>query len=473
MVGGGFGGKDGHTAQIFTALATWRTGRPARLVFSRRESLETTYKRHSAYMHVKMGFTRDGRIIAFDGKGLLDTGAYAGLGPAVLGLFTEHFAGPYVTPNVRVDTKLLYTNKPPGHAMRGFGAPQGAFATETLISRAASELGIDPLRMRMINALEKGSTASLGQKMEHSVGLKEALALVESSALWKQRKAGVDRYTGYGIACGYLSCGMGKSVPDSARVTLEAREDGNFVVRIGLVDIGQGSRTALQAMAADALGVELDMIIMEMADTAETDDCGSTAASRSVFIAGNAMLQAVEQYKAEKAKGKTAVSVSGEAQFPESGMSFPSPGFPHAMYTFVAQAVKIRVDPLTGKVFLLDIFAATEAGRVINPLSLDGQIEGGIAMSVGFALGEDCMFKEGRLLNADLSVYLLPTAMDIPRIESSAVDSFESSGPMGVKGAAEVATVVIAPAIGGAIAEASGVWLSRLPFDMEKIFAEM
>jgi CO/xanthine dehydrogenase Mo-binding subunit len=470
MVGGGFGGKDGHTTQIFTALTAWRTGRPARLVFSRRESLIGTYKRHSASMHVKMGFSGDGRICAFEGSGLLDTGAYAGLGPAVLELFVEHFAGPYKVPNVKIDARLLYTNKAPAHAMRGFGAPQGAFATESLINRAAAALGIDELNIRLINALEYGDTGSLGQVMDHSVGLKEALHLVENSKLWRGRKTNADPFTGFGLACGFLSCGLGKGVPDSAKVALEAREDGSFLIRIGLVDIGQGSGTALRAIAADALGTEPEKIILKMADTACTFDCGSTAASRSTFIAGNALLQAVEKYKAEKKLNPCCTGALGEADFPVSAMASSMMGFPHLMYSFLVQAVKLRVDPLTGKVFLLDIFAATEAGRVVNPLGLDGQIQGGIAMSIGYALGENCIFEEGRLINPDFSLYLLPTALDVPHIENAAVDIYESSGPMGVKGAAELATVAIAPAIGAAISKAAGLSLNRLPFDTEQIF---
>jgi CO/xanthine dehydrogenase Mo-binding subunit len=226
-------------------------------------------------------------------------------------------------------------------------------------------------------------------------------------------------------------------------------------------------------MAADALSVAPDRIIMVMADTAATEDCGSTSASRSTYIAGLALLQAANAYrKAAKGGSRSGKrAVTGEARFPESPFPSPAPGLLHVMYTFIAQAVKLRIDPVTGKVTLLDIFAATEAGRIINPLALAGQIQGGIAMSAGFALGENCVFEDGHLRNADFSVYLLPTALDIPCIESKTVDSFEGSGPMGIKGAAEVATVAIAPAIGAAIAGVSGAWFNRLPFDMEQIFS--
>ena len=469
-VGGGFGGKDGNTAQLFAAAVCWLTGRPARLVLTREESLATTYKRHSAEMHVKIGFSQCGTMLAFDGSCLLDTGAYAGLGPAVLGLFSEHFAGPYKTPNTRLDVKLLYTNKPPSHAMRGFGSPQGAFATETLISRAAVLLGIDEIDIRRRNALKKGDIASLGQTLEHDAGLTDALNLVESSTLWQEYKTKPEPGIGYGLAAGYLSCGLGKNIPDSAKVEIRETYDNCFVVNVGMVDIGQGSRVALHAMAADALSTTMDQIELNMADTETTYDCAATSGSRSTFIAGNALLAAVEQYKENKKAGLTTTRHIGEARFPESSTVFETAGFPHAMYTFLVQAVKLRVDPVSGTVELLDIYGVTEAGRIINPLSMDGQIQGGTAMSIGFAFGENCRFVHGQLINKDYSTYLLPTAMDVPPIRCAYVDAYEQSGPLGVKGAAEVATVAIAPAIGSAISQLTGASLNVLPFDIEGLW---
>lgn len=472
FVGGGFGGKDGHTCQIYPSLVSWLTKRPAKIVFDRQEVLACTYKRHGIRMHVKMGFSKEGKMLAFDGSALLDTGAYAGYGASVHGLFTEHFTGPYNIPNVRLRTETYYTNKPTAHAMRGFGAPQGAFATESIISRAIAKLGLDPIQMRSDNALEHGSIGALGQPMEHCVGLKDALKLVQESDLWKERETNTDPYVGYGVAGGFLSCGLGQKIPDSAKVSVQEREDGGFDIGVGLVDIGQGSATALAAMAADLLETDIENIHMTMADTDKTEDCGPTAASRSVFIAGNALIAAVKQYKKMKeaeACGIVLQPAAGEAAFPESSKDLGRIGFPHAMYTFVAQAVKLRVDPVTGSITLLDIAAATECGKVINPLSLAGQIQGGIGMSIGFCLGEDCSFKDGVLIHKDFATYLMPTALDVPNIASYHVDAYEASGPLGVKGAAEVSTVSIAPAINEAVRQASGAILNRLPLSREEI----
>lgn len=465
VVGGGFGGKDGHTNQIFTALVAWKTGRPAKCVFDRTESLTASFKRHAAEVYVKIGADKNGMLKAFDGKGYLDTGAYAGLGTAVLALFSEHLAGPYEIPNVKIESWLMYTNKMPAHAMRGFGAPQGAFATEMLLNRLAEKVEMDPIDFRYQNALKYGSIGALGQKMEHCVDFCGALKLVKESALWKERLTNKDPYIGYGIAGGHLSCGLGKNIEDTAHVEIIPLEDGKYEIRVGLVDIGQGSTTALQAMAADALETEFDNIIMVMADSDRTFDCGSTAASRSTYIAGNAILKAVE-----KMKNNAHERGEGKSVFPEADKEFVTPGFPHAMYTFIAQAVKLRLNPVTGDIELLDIFAATEAGRVINPLSMAGQMQGGVVMSVGYAMMEQCIFDaEGRLRNPDLSTYLLPTSMDVSSITSEHVDAFEESGPLGVKGAAEVATVSIAPAIGNAIYEISGEVPYALPFDRYKL----
>ena len=472
-VGGGFGGKDGHMNQIFAALVTLKTGKPAKIVFDRSEVLIGTYKRHAADVHVKFGFTREGFFKAFEGKAWLDTGAYAGLGPAVMGLFSEHFGGPYQIPNVKLDVYLAYTNKAPAHAMRGFGAPQGAFATETLISRAARQLGLDPLEIRLKNALTEGSTGTLGQKMEHVVGLRKALTAVENSQLWQESKLNQDPTIGYGVAAGYLSCGLGKGIPDSAKVEISESVKDHYMVRIGLVDIGQGSKTALTAIAADALGCQMENVTVIMADTNSTYDCGSTAGSRSIFIAGNAIIAAAKEFRRKKEENTDNPSAIGSAIFPESSFSLPNPGFPHAMYTFIAQAVKLRINPVSGQIRLLDIFAATEAGHVINPLSMDGQIQGGIVMSLGYAFGEDMQYQAGIPLHQSFTNYIMPTAMDVPQIRNISVDSYEKSGPMGAKGAAEVATVVIAPAINAAVESISGAKLNALPLDNESVLAAL
>ncbi len=468
-IGGGFGGKDGNTVQLFLALVTWQTKRAARLVFTREESLSTSYKRHAAKIEVKLGLDSAGLIKAYQAVLQYDTGAYAALGPAVLGLGVEHASGPYVIPNVQIDGYLYYTNKPPASAMRGFGVPQAAFAVETLLNRAAKILGLDPIKLRWQNALFKGAEGSLGQKMEHTVGLKDALELLENSWLWRERVQNTDPTIGYGMAAGYLSCGLGKGIPDSAKVKIEAFQDGTYDVRIGTVEIGQGSSTLFAQLAAEKLNVPKERIRLIMGDTALTYDSGSTAASRTSYICGNALLKAIDDLKRQKKIGVLNPIGIGEAVFPEERQLDLGIGWPHSMYTFIAQAAKVRVNRLTGEIELLDVFAVTEAGRVINPVALEGQIHGGVVMGVGYALTEQLDFRQGKPQQTSLSTYLLPTSLDSPNIEAVSVSAYEESGPLGLKGAAEVGTIVISPAIAAAVNEVIELPICELPISRQRI----
>lgn len=469
-VGGAFGGKDGHMTQIFGALVTQKTGRAAKIVFDRKETMAYTYKRHAAELHVKIGFDGKGKILAFDADNVIDTGAYVGYGLSVLGLLSEHIPGPYRIENVRISSKLAYTNKTPASAFRGFGAPQANFATESLISEAADILGIDQIAIRRSNALRQGDIGPLGQKIERSCGLMEALDAMERSSLWQEGKKNRDKNIGYGLAAGHLSCGFGKGIPDSAELTLEQREDGHYLFRIGLTEIGQGSITALTAIAADALGAAPSEIVMEMGDTATTFDCGSTAASRSTFLGGNAILAAVKEYRERTERGEKAVKVRASVPFPENEI-MKTVGVPHAMYTFAVQLVKVKVDPVSYKPTVLDACAVTEAGKVIHPMQLAGQVTGGMTQSLGLALGENCRFnEEGRMLTDSFSSYLLPTFTDAPAFTVNFVEGHESSGPVGVKGAAESPTVPTAAAVNAAVHDAVGVWHQNLPITGESIF---
>ena len=472
-IGGGFGGKDGNTAQLYTALVTHKTGLPSKLVCSREESLQCSYKRHAADLKVRMGFRKDGQIVAFEGIGLLDTGAYGGLGPAVLSALMEHFAGPYSIEHVRVEGHLCYTNKPVAHAMRGFGAPQACFGTEMLISRAARLLGLEQIAIRKKNALKQGLTAGLGNEMLYPIDYIGALELIEASDFWKEREKNQDPYIAYGIAGGHQSSGMGKNIPDDAAVRIE-KKGNQYKIYVGLVDLGQGNRTSLMAIACDALHVREDQVEIIMADTGTTLDCGSVAGSRSTFIAGNAILDAVSclQKKIEEGDGEE-ISVIGHASFPQGRETFSLSGFPHALFSFVAQAVKLRIDPATGQITLLDILAATESGTIINPLGMEGQIQGGIGMSIGYALSESCIFEQGRLKNTGFQSYLMPTAMDVPHINSVYVDLYEKVGPMGAKGCAEVSTVPMPAAIGSAIESVTGKPIRSMPFDPETILDDL
>jgi len=459
-VGGGFGGKDGNTAQIFAAVVTHYTGRPAKYVFSREENIRYGMKRHNAIVYAKMGFSAEGKTLAFEGKMWMDTGAYAILGPAVLGLGTEHMTGPYYIPSVKLDGWLAYTNHAPASAMRGFGAPQSAMAVECLMNQAAERLGLDPLEIRLRNAIHRGQSGPMGAVMEHSVGFEEALRLFGESDFYQEMKHHPQPGVGYGIAAGMMSSGMGKHVPDTSIAQIEKLAEDHYIVRIGLVDIGQGSETILAMIAADALGVPISAIDMRMGNTEEAVDSGSTAASRTTYACGNAIVEAAKKIR------QGASYAEGVCVFPE----IPGEDGVHSMFAFIVQGAKLELNPITGAVRLLDVHNVTEAGNIINPAMMAGQIFGGIAMSTGYALSEQIRYREGRSLETDFSSYVMPTALDAPHMVNENVPAFEETGPYGAKGIAEASTVALAPAVTAAVKQlCPALRANRLPFDREEI----
>ena len=459
-VGGGFGGKDGNTTQIFAAVVTHYTNRPAKCVFSREENIRYGMKRHNAVVYAKMGFSNEGNVLAFQGKMWMDTGAYAILGPAVLGLGTEHMTGPYYIPSVKLDGWLAYTNHAPASAMRGFGAPQSAMAVEYLMNQAAARLGMDPLDIRLRNAIHRGQSGPMGAAMDHSVAFEEALRLFSQSDFYREMKHTPQPGVGYGIAAGMMSSGMGKNVPDTSIAQIEKKAEDHYIVRIGLVDIGQGSETILAMIAADALGVPISSIEMRMGNTEETVDSGSTAASRTTYGCGNAIVEAAKKIR------EGADYAEGVCVFPE----LPGDDGVHCMFAFIVQGAKLKVDPVTGAVQLLDVYNVTEAGNIINPVMMSGQIFGGIAMSTGYALSEQVRYRDGRSLETDFASYVMPTALDAPHMVNENVAAFEETGPYGAKGIAEASTVALSPAIAAAVKQLCPPLVpNRLPLDREQI----
>jgi len=329
-----------------------------------------------------------------------------------------------------------------------------------LIDRAAKQLKIDPLEIRRRNVLKQGDVGAIGQTMDHTIGLLEALDCFEQSDFYKKAKADTSGEYGYGFAAGFLSAGFGKGVNDQATITIVQKDDG-YEVRCGLVDIGQGSETALTMIAAEALEVEPEKITMIMADTELTQDCSSTAASRSCYIAGNAILDAVKLIK----KGeKVAV---GHAVFPENELD--SFGV-HTIYGFIVQGAKIKIDPVSGAVNVLEVHNVTEAGTILNPVSVKGQMFGGIVQSTGYAISEQMRYRNGNALEDSFASYVIPTAMDAPHMTSENIEAYEPTGPYGVKGVAEAPTVAIAAAIANAVTDlVPEAHIHTLPIDRVEI----
>ncbi len=489
--GGGFGGKLDVSVQPMLAVAAWVLRRPVRAVYSRGESMAATTKRHPASIAARAACDAAGRLTAFEFDGTYDTGAYASWGPTVAGRVPVHAAGPYRVPHVRTRARAVLTHNPPSGAFRGFGVPQAAIAQEALWDRLADAAGLDRLEFRALNALRAGDTTACGQVLEHSVGLFACLdalrprwrALREAAAAGNQQ--GGPRRHGVGIACMWYGIGnTGMSNPSTMRITL-GRDGLTFFN--GAVDIGQGSTTALLQIAAEAVGLPASDFALVLGDTDLTADAGKTSASRQTFVSGRAAQEAGLALRAAVLRrlnaGPDAVlRLAGTTLFadgaaldlaaleaPLEGIGrFDPPtvpldadgqGVPYATYGFAAQIAALAVDVELGTVHLQRIVAAHDVGRAINLMLVEGQIHGGIAQGIGLALLEE--YLPGRTEN--LHDYLIPTVGDVPEIECILIEDREPLGPYGAKGIGEPALVPTAPAILGAIRDATGAEVCEVP----------
>ena len=503
--GGGFGGKLDQSIQPLVALAAWVLARPVRCTFTRTESMAATTKRHPSRIRARAVADSGGRLLAYDFDGDFDTGAYASWGPTVAGRVPVHCMGPYRVPNVRADSRAIFTNSPPSGAFRGFGVPQAAIAHETLIDELATALRLDPLEFRHCNALRAGDRTATGQVLEASAGLVACLdalrprwnALREEADAFNASAAARHRRRGAGVACMWYGCGnTSMSNPSSMCVTLS--RDGKVVFRNGAQDIGQGSSTIMLQIMAEALGLPIEQIDMVVSDTDLTEDAGKSSASRQTFVSGRAaqiagtdlrakmlalvnagadagiqldgnVLRIADRHGVEHAIPLVRLPVvAGDDVVLEGRGVFDPPtgpldengqGTPYATYGFAAQIASVEVDLELGTVAPLHIVAAHDVGAAVNPTLVEGQIEGGIAQGLGLALMEE--YVPGRTEN--LHDYLFPTIGDVPEIECLLVEDPEPLGPYGAKGIGEPALIPTAPAILNAVYHATGVRLRRVP----------
>ena len=499
--GGGFGSKLDVSVQPLTALAAWLTGAPVACVYERPESMMASPKRHPSVIEARFGCNAEGRLQAVEFDATFDTGAYASWGPTVASRVPIHGSGPYAVPHVYARGRAFYTNGPPAGAFRGFGVPQAAIAHETLMDDLADGLGMDRLEIRLKNAIRVGDATATGQVLEASAGLApclEALAprwqhALEDVARVNAEEGRVRR--GVGIACMWYGIGnTALSNPSAMRIKLD--RDGRLTLYNGAVDIGQGSTTILAQICADALGVAADRIAQVIGDTDWTEDAGKTSASRQTFVSGKAAERAGAALRAailreanaaddatiELAGAKVVVReggrrveidlarlkadaagvvLEGAGRFdpPTTTLDAKGQGMPYATFAFGAQIAIVDVDTELGTVTPVRIHAAHDVGRAINPTQVEGQIEGGIAQGIGFALMEE--YLPGRTEN--LHDYLIPTIGDVPEIEVIIVEDPEPLGPFGAKGVGEPGLIPTASAILGAIRHATGVRVTRVP----------
>ena len=507
--GGGFGGKLDVAVQPLIGLAAWLLDKPVRCAYSRPESMVSSTKRHPSRIRARAACDRDGRITAYQSHGDFDTGAYASWGPTVADRVPIHATGPYFVPDVDNTSLAALSNHAPSGAFRGFGVPQCAIAHEALYDELAEAAGIDPLEFRLINAIRKGQATATGQVLEASVGLDQCLEALKPA--WSRARAAAEAFNlgsdvlkrGVGVGCMWYGCGN-TSMSNPSTMALAIDAVGRVMLYNGAVDMGQGPNTIMVQIAADALGVAADSIHYIMGDTDLTADAGKSSASRQTFVSGRATQLAGEDLRSqilrlanvgddaaihikpgviEVREGDTVHTIDlgamaadrrgdvlvGEGVFdpPTSPADANGQGKPYATYGFAAQIAEVEVDTELGTTRVLRMVAAHDVGRAINPIQVEGQIHGGIAQGLGMALMEE--YVVGRSDN--LHDYLIPTVGDVPPIETMLIEDPEPLGPHGAKGIGEPALVPTAPAIFGAIYQATGVRVRHAPMTPHRLRA--
>lgn len=506
QTGGAFGGKEDISGQIHASLLAKATGRPVKLLFTRQESLLVHPKRHATEIRVKLGARKDGKLLAAQTELLGDTGAYASLGEMVMTRATTHSSGPYSIEHVKSDCYAVYTNNPPAGAFRGFGVMQAAFAIESTMDMLAEQLKLDPLAMRIINALRDGSSTSTGQFLSASIGLPGCLSAIQKR--WQEMGVaepfkpkeeflgGKSLLTCWGLAAAFKNTGLGTGADDYSGAIVSLLNTSRLQIKTAASEVGQGMNTTLKLIAAEVLKIPLEQINVFLMDTDLTPDAGPTTASRQTFVTGNAVRMACEGLKdrilvcaGRNFPGESVELHAGGLRagrheltwhdvyelLPEEERSVsliyhapktePLEAGPrsHFAYSFAAQAVKIGIDTAEGRVRVLKVLSANDAGRVINPLGFQSQVEGGVVMGVGQALLEEFKVDNGVIWSDRSARNPIPRMQDTPGIESFIVEAVMPEGPFGAKGVGEIVSVPTPPAIVNAIYHATGLRFDRLP----------
>jgi CO/xanthine dehydrogenase Mo-binding subunit len=511
MLGGGFGGKEDITVEIFLALLTKATRRPVKLVYTREESILAHSKRHPFIITHRTGVKEDGRITAAEIEMIANAGAYPYLSPYVSLYATVTAAGPYKVDNLKVDTKAVATNNPFTSAFRGFGAAQAAVAYEQQMDEVAKALEMDPLAFRRMNYLDTGDRNAIGQRIESAVWLEEE-ATRALEALGERTPDDGPLKVGRGFATTMQSYGRIMWFHDTSRSWVGIEQDGTVVVRCGVPDVGAGQANSLCQIAAEVLGVGLEDVTVYHSDSALTPLAGTTTATRQLYMSGNATLKAarmlrevlIERAAEHLGVDPEVVGLADNKAFvvddPQSHISlgelaklcaadglklqhlalFTAPftdqldpedleGDLFPDFTFSAHAVEVAVDTETGEITVLKSVGCHDVGRAINPTAVEGQIQGGSAQGIGWALMEEIKTEEGMMMTPSYSEYLIPTAKDLPKTKAIILESGTGVGPLGAKGIGEPSLTPAAPAVANAVADAIGVRVADLPITPEKV----
>ena len=520
--GGGFGGKEDVPSIVaaHASLLAYLTRRPVKIAYSREEDFISMSKRHPGYVEIKYAAKKNGKIIGAQVKYILDGGAFATLSPIVLWRGTVHAAGPYSIENVLIESMAVATNKVPGGAFRGFGQPQVCFANESLIDELAQKLEMSPKKLREINILKIGDRTATNQKITYSCGLEKVFAKVCRQADYEKiyraekiiDKEGIYR-RGIGLSVSFYGVGLGAGgrYLDRAGAYLQIQKDATTIVAMGNTEMGQGALTVLAQIAAETLGVPYESVKILPADTTRVPDSGPTVASRTTLMSGNAIIDAARQIRQNidyivrqmlGAKNNQPVLSDGKNYFvkgvsrkkipyqevikkcyaerlnlsangwyaaEETSFTDEGQGIAYPVYTYSAVAAIVKVNTLTGEVVVEKIVSGHDIGRAINPQQAEGQIQGGVLQGLGYALLENLVLKDGKIVNPNFAGYLIPTTDDVPEIVPVIVEEKCPFGPYGAKGLGEPPLIGVAPAIVNAIYNATGWRIRELPALPEKL----
>lgn len=493
-IGGAFGGREDMSVQIVLALAVWRLQqrgihRPVKIIWSREESIIGHHKRHPYIIRSRWGATKEGKVISAEVELVADGGAYAYTSTKVLGNATLMCTGPYEIPNVKVDSYAVYTNNIPSGAFRGFGGPQGTFAAETQMNRLAEALGMDAVKIRLLNSLKEGSLLSVGTPLPKGVSMPQVIEGCARSAGWQRTDDGwappsknlpvkdnaMHVKHGIGFAASFKNVGFSFGFPEQCWATVEIHGEADMervVVRHAAAEVGQGVHTVIALTAAEALGVPVAKVELVVADTASTDNSGSVSASRMTFMAGNAVKGAAELALAKwQAEDRPAVATY-QYRPPRTTPYDPETGKaePNFAYGYVAQSVEVEVDTETGQVNIVNLHSADDVGRAINPQQVQGQIEGAVVQASGYAILENFVTKDGHVQTQHLSTYLIPTVLDIPESINSIIMEYpDPLGPWGARGMGEMPFLPVAAAVISAVHDATGIWFHEFPLTPERM----
>ena len=481
--GGGFGGKEEFPSVIaaHAALLALKARRPVKIIYDRTEDMIATTKRHPSVVRHRTGVMRDGRLVAMDIDVMLDGGAYVTLSPVVLSRGTIHAAGPYRCYHTRIAGRAVMTNTPPNGAFRGFGAPQTQFAMEVHMDRIAEALGMDPVRLREINALRPGDVTATGQMLGDDCSALETLRrAVQKSGYRQKRAAKKSSGRGIGVSLFYHGSGFTGSgeLRLASRAALELTERGVRVLTSS-TEIGQGTRTMHAQIVADALGVSYEEVEVAQPDTSRVPDSGPTVASRTCMVVGGILQRAAAELRrrigdaspAEHFRQHGPLRVEAEYEQPDwiqwDDQTYR--GDAYATYGWGCNVAEVEVDPVTFEVRPLHLTAVVDVGKAIHPALAIGQIEGGTAQALGFALLEHVVMRDGAMANAQLTNYTIPTSLDTPPIDVVLVENPYPGGPFGAKGLGELPMDGPAPAIVNAIRSA-GIDVREVPALPEVVY---